>query len=390
MKKKLLTGLFALLTVGMCNEVCAEALLPFGQMSNEVWSGKFFYALNNSGETPADNWYAEDFDESGLNSIKGPISNSSSYYYNTQWSANYSTYWVRRHFTIDSLATDNLYLMYFIHDDGCKAYLNGNLVYDNGNVAGSYNTVILTAEMISSLKEGDNVLSVMVSDTGGGEAFMDFGLYSYETTDFILGKTDVPLTIVENDSWIPDASNGCLTNGNKGTRYSTSVISFAYQSDYKTELKLDWASYYYSNHPGLSLYVDGVLKSTTTNSSYTTPRIYVDAGEHIITVRDSIGNSTSSSNWSRIKNLIIREIKPLETVVLSENSANLTFENNGAYPWTIEDGYIQNSNYGTSYSSSSFSTTFSIDKLCKFSLDQWVNRYDEYTSNASAYHTLRM
>ena len=207
---------------------------------------------------------------------------------------------------------------------------------------------------------------------------------------YLLAYSDVEVNLINDKTYPWNVGNGYVENGNKGIRYSSSAISFTYNSDCMTEVKLDWASNNYQNHPGLSLYVDGVKKSSTTNSSYTTPRIYVDAGEHIITVRDSIGNSTYSENWSRIKNLRIKEIKPLETVVLTENSDAITFENNGAYPWTIEDGYIQNSNYGKSYSASVFSTTFSIDKLSKFSFDQWVNRYDEYASNASSYHTLRM
>lgn len=398
MKKELWKVLFVntLFTLVCVSGICAEALLPYGQMSKEPWVGKYYYSLNNSGEIPVENWYAVDFDDTDWGSINGPISNSPSYYYNTQWSANNATYWVRRHFTIDSLDADNLYLMCFIHDDGCRAYLNGNLIYDNGNVADSHNTIVLTAEMKSYLKKGDNVLSVMVSDTGAGWSFMDFGLYSYETTDdFILGETDVPLTIIGNNSWVPDTSNVCITNGNKGTRYSTSVISFSYKSDYKTELKLDWASYNYSDHPGLSLYVDGVLNSTTTNSSYTTPRIYVDAGEHIITVRDSIGNSTSSSNWSRIKNLRLKEIKPLETVALSANSDSITFDNNEVYPWTIEDGYIQSSNYGYANTTSKFSTTFTVEEPSKFSFDlcvnsdYWQTNYFGVDINGERFYTYR-
>ena len=204
-----------------------------------------------------------------------------------------------------------------------------------------------------------------------------------------VSRTDVDILLTNDEKYPWINVDSYLENSNKGTRYTASVMSFAYKSDYKTELKLDWASYNYSSHPGLSLYVDGVLKSTTTNSSYTTPRIYVDAGEHIITVRDSIGNSTNTNNWSRIKNLSIKEIKPLETVVLSTNSDSITFENNGVYPWTIENGYIQSSNYGYANTTSKFSTTFTVEEPSKFSFEVSVSfptRYDnsnKFTMNVN-------
>lgn len=180
-----------------------------------------------------------------------------------------------------------------------------------------------------------------------------------------------------------------VKNGNCGNRYSSSYITMAYKSDKKTELSFDWLCYNYSNHQPLRLYIDGVLKTTTSNSSYTNKRYFLEPGEHVITFKDSIGNNTNTNNYSFVKNVKVKEIKPLESVVLSENSQPLTFKNDGEWPWTVEDGYIQNSNYGTKYSGSTFSTTFKIDKPSKFSFEQWVNRYDSNTNNASSYHRLK-
>lgn len=207
----------------------------------------------------------------------------------------------------------------------------------------------------------------------------------------LISQSDVELTIL-NDTlypWVYDATNACITNSNKGIKYSSATLSLFYKSDYVTEFQVDWLSYNYSSHQPLQLYIDGVLIKTTSSSSYSTPRYYLPAGEHIITFCDSIGNSSSTNNYSRISNLRIREIQPLESVVLTENSKPITFTNDSIFPWTIEDGYIQNSNYGTAYSSSTFSTTFTVDTPSIFSYEKWVNRYDGNTSNASTYHTLK-
>lgn len=384
MKKNLWKALLvnALVVIGFVGEIHAtETLLPFGQLTKEAWEGKYFYALNDSAG-PAENWYAVDFDESTWNTISGPISTSSSNcsYYNTLWAANYSSYWVRRHFTLDELNSTDVYCMYFLHDDGCEAYLNGHLVYNYGSVMNSYKRVALTAEMMTYLREGDNVLAVKVSDTGGGQAFADFGLYSSPVEDFSSASSEVKLT-VENDEvypWVQDVENQCWTNSNIGTKYSTSTISFSYQSDYQTELMFDWACY--SNYHSLNLYVDGELKSTTTNSSYTTPRYYLQPGEHVITLSDTIGNSTSVSNWSRVKNVCVREILPLEDSLLTAKSEQITFQNDENYPWTWEGGYAQSSNYGYNKTISEFSTTFTVEEPSKFSFDVCVegSYYDNH------------
>lgn len=80
MRKKLLFALLINAVValfGVC-EIQAGMLLPFGQISKEAWSAKYYYALNTDAG-PDENWYAVDFDDSAWESINGPISNTSSY-----------------------------------------------------------------------------------------------------------------------------------------------------------------------------------------------------------------------------------------------------------------------------------------------------------------------
>lgn len=195
----------------------------------------------------------------------------------------------------------------------------------------------------------------------------------------IVTRSDVDLTITNDETYPWIIVDNTIKNGNCGVKYSSSYLTLNYKSECKTELSFDWLSRNYSNHPGVKLYVDGVERgSKYYDNNYSNCRLMIDAGEHIIVIKDSIGNSTSTYNYSHIKNLNIKEMSPLESTVLTEKSLPLTFSNDGEWPWTIEDGYIQNSNYGTKYSSSSFSTTFTIDKTSKFCYEIAIPNYDTY------------
>jgi hypothetical protein len=153
------------------------AQAPYGQTSGQPWEAKYFHATIDSGTHPGDNWYATDFDDSAWGTIAGPISNTSNYTYHTPWEGDRTAYWVRRSFTIDALSEVGAAYLRTIHDDGCLIYLNGHLIYEYDNVQSDRNyEVALTEEQIGYLNEGENLLAVYVSNSGGGEAYMDFGL----------------------------------------------------------------------------------------------------------------------------------------------------------------------------------------------------------------------
>ena len=195
----------------------------------------------------------------------------------------------------------------------------------------------------------------------------------------IVTRSDVDLTITNDETYPWTIVDNTIKNGNCGVKYSSSFLTLNYKSECKTELSFDWRSRNYSSHPGLKLFVDGVDRGSKYNdNSYSNYRLMIDAGEHVIVIKDSTGNSTNTNDYSYIKNINVKEIRPLESTVLTEKSQPLTFSNDGEWPWTIEDGYIQNSNYGTKYSSSSFSTTFTIDKTSKFCYEIAIPNYDTY------------
>ena len=196
-----------------------------------------------------------------------------------------------------------------------------------------------------------------------------------DSLSVIVSDKSIPLTFTNDRSYPWTIGDGCLQNGNIGNPNSSSTLSFSYNCDKRTELSFDWACYEYYCH-NLYLYVDGVLKSSTTNSSYSTPRYFIDRGSHVVTFKDSIGSDTyPHRDWSKIRNICVKSILPLETAVLTDKSKPLTFVNESVYPWTIEDGYIQNGNYNHPNSASKFSTTFTIDEPSKFSFQRRSGRY---------------
>ena len=175
-KKNLLMLVIVLLS---CVQAKAQdVLLPFGQLSKQPWSARYFYAPND-GDKPDSIWYSVDFDDSGWGLLNGPISSSYGLSYKeTIWSKTYTSYWVRRHFTVSSLC--NFVYLYTMHDDECVIYLNGIEIYHSTDyhVVPNYSTILLSEEQKTLLHTGDNVIAVFVKDVGG-QSFMDFGLYGY-------------------------------------------------------------------------------------------------------------------------------------------------------------------------------------------------------------------
>lgn len=387
MKKSMDFRSFAMIILTMmgCIAVNAKAIIPFGQLYKTAWDAKYFYA-KSGGEAAPDDWYAADFDDSAWGTLTMPITSEDGLaYFNSIRPDERCRYWVRGHFTLSEVRDDQVYYIQYAHDDECSLYLNGTKLFDESGTT-NYNTYKLSANQVNLLKKGDNVLCMYVNDSGGGGMYLDFGLYEDEG-DFqdIVASSDVQISF-SNDATYPWTLNGSnAVNGNCGKSYSASWLSMSFYSSKRVEVKFDWYMYNYSTHQALQVYIDGVLQNSTTNSSWNTPRFYLDAGEHVIAFRDSIGSNGNNNNTSGIKNIRIREIKPLETVVLTENSQPIQFVNEDKYPWTIEDGYIQNGNYGYNNTTSRISTTFTIEKTSKFSL-LYRCMQSNGNSGSSSYH----
>jgi len=378
MKKSILSHSLAVLLLTIVGSLAMQAkvVIPFGQLYQQPFEAKYFYATQGAAG-PSDTWFAMDFDDTSWGTLTMPISSEGTLaYYNTTRPNERCRYWVRKYFNLTSADLANEFFLQYAHDDECTLYLNGTKLFDE-NGAANYNIYRLTETTKALLQAGENVLCMYVYDSGGGSMYMDFGLYEDEGNfQDIVKESNLPITFT-NDAENPWLLNGAnAINGNQGKNYSTSTLQMAFTNTYTAELKFDWFKYrYYNGGLDLQLYIDGVEISTTTNGSWTTPRYYIEPGEHVVTFRDTIGSDNYRAN-SGLRNIILREIYPLETAVLTANSMPITFQNNSATPWTIEEGFIEHNNYGVANTGSSFFTTFTLDKTSKLSFERRVSRSD--------------
>ena len=170
MKIKLKSLLLAAAAVTTFNSLADSDIPGFWQDTHEPWTAKFYYAPLNT-TTPPDDWFALDFDDSSWETLQGPIYRGDGG--GTKWVDYYSAYWLRSHFNLDDTEKLEWATLKVHHDDGCKVYLNGKMVYDIGNVISNPNEIYLEGSLF---KKGENVIAVYVADTGGGDAFIDFGI----------------------------------------------------------------------------------------------------------------------------------------------------------------------------------------------------------------------
>ena len=203
----------------------------------------------------------------------------------------------------------------------------------------------------------------------------------------------VPVTFT-NDAehpWTVEGNTAIIRGTNQSNYYASSWLTMAYATTTTTQLSFEWAFYNYGDHVNLQVFIDGKYLASKSNSTYSKKIFILEPGEHIVAFRDSVGYRNYTGNWSGVKNIVIEEYKTLESTVLTANSAPLTFETGGEYPWTTESGFVQNSNYGVSNSASRFSSTFTVDKLSRFSFDYRVGYYNgtEFTTDQNYSHRFK-
>lgn len=195
-----------------------------------------------------------------------------------------------------------------------------------------------------------------------------------------------PVSFTNDDTypWII-SNDGIATSGNIGNKYTASSLFFSYNSEYQTEVGFSWRNNYNWNHY-LYLYVDGAYLADMTSSSWTRKRLYLPKGDHIIEFRDSISASTDTDCYGQVQDIMIQEIKEIESSVLSPDSKPLTFSNDETYPWLTSENYVSSTNYGSRNSSSRFSTSFSVDKPSLFTFEHAQSGPWDYGTD---YHQLK-
>lgn len=355
------------LMLATCATIMAKAIIPFGVLEQKPWEAKFYYATNASGDTPGDEWYAADFDDFSWGTITGPIAGGGLSYYNTTWDLNNTTYWVRCHFNLTAEDLTKFLTFYIANDDTGEAYVNGVQIHNVASAV-NYSVIRLSDEAKAALKAGENVLAVKVRDNGSNR-YMDFGLYASDFSDAV-ARTDVPLNFTDDEEnpWFVEGYN--IIRRDNGKNYYATWLTATFTSAYRTELSFDWR---YDYQQGMQLYIDGTLvENCGTGHTYYyfgSRHFIIEPGEHVIAFRDTVAGR-DSRKYNEIKNIRLKEMRPLETVLLTEKSLPLTFKNDDAtHPWTLEDGFIQWSNWGNSYSGSKISTSFTVDKTSKLQFD---------------------
>lgn len=380
MRRELAAMLFLLMGV---LPMMATAIIPLGQYARKATNVKAFYALRSSQEGPGADWYANTYDDSAWETVAMPLScQDGLFYYNTDWTVNYSSYWVRYHFNLKSVDTEADYYYYSYNDDESTAYINGVQIYNAGCGSG---VVKLSAEAVATLKKGDNVIAVYVSDSGGGCMNLDFGLYAFSSfEDRIKDNSPLSYTIVNdpNYPWIVDAGDPQgVINGNRGTGNTTSDLTITYSSTKQTEFAFDWKSYDRNSHY-LKIIVDGEERETIRhNSSWTEKRYYLPAGSHTIQFRDTVGNYNSNDNWTCIKNVRVLEIQPLKNVLLTPRSKSLNFVNDPEHPWIQAGKNAQNTTSGMANTGSKFTTTVKVTTTSILNFQRSINGSSNYESN---------
>ncbi|GAC1443391.1 MAG: DUF4965 domain-containing protein [Sediminibacterium sp.] len=126
------------------------------------------YETKYAESAPAATWMNASFDDEHWKTGKAPFGDDASRVH-TPWHS--KDLWVRRHFTLTSVDSNQLYLK-LQHDDNIEVYLNGEKVFETKGWTGKFIYIPISK---NNLKKGSNVLAIHIVNTAGGQ-FLDAGL----------------------------------------------------------------------------------------------------------------------------------------------------------------------------------------------------------------------
>ncbi len=128
--------------------------------------------------SPADGWYAPDFDDSNWTTADGGFGRRATpgARIGTLWNSN--DIWLRKTFTLESMPSKPG--LYIHHDDEAEVYINGVLVASFERWTVDYNIVPLSKEAAKALQTGENTLAVHCHQDAGGQ-FIDVHVIDEES-----------------------------------------------------------------------------------------------------------------------------------------------------------------------------------------------------------------
>lgn len=129
------------------------------------------YAVAYTETEPAGNWMMPSFNDQSWKKGNAPFTDNSSNG-GTLWRS--KNLWVRREFTLDQTAFNNLFLK-LNHDDNTEVYLNGERIYSHVGWLNKFHYFPIPESVKRKLVKGKNVLAIHVANTAGG-AWLDAGI----------------------------------------------------------------------------------------------------------------------------------------------------------------------------------------------------------------------
>jgi len=143
-----------------------EPMAPTSQKEAQTWRYTF--------EEPGDNWFEDNFNDSGWSQGPGPFGTDGTpgISKNTLWDT--SNIWLRRTFELAevSLTAPHLYLY---HDEDAEVYINGERIARVRGYSTSYVLIPLDSVARQLLKTGLNTFAVHCRQTSGGQG-IDVGI----------------------------------------------------------------------------------------------------------------------------------------------------------------------------------------------------------------------
>ncbi len=200
-------------------------------------------------------------------------------------------------------------------------------------------------------------------------SFNTFATTSETIAKAILVSSPVSVEFVDDDTYPWIVGDGYIESSNNGTAYSKATLGFDLNLEIRSVISFDWMRS--SGSHTTSCFIDEKEYASATSTSYQTVKLFLEPGYHLVQFVDTIANLASNC-YSRIKNLRICEVLPLENVILASDSEPLTFVNDETYPWAFDGNAVINTNDGVGNVASRLSTTFSIDEPHLFSFEHLV------------------
>ena len=129
--------------------------------------------------TPADNWYATDFNDSNWKTKKSGFGTAGTPNSTVGTTWNTSDIWIRKNFRLDGMnrAMADSLVMLLNHDEDCEIYVNGVKLASFEGYKNGYIVVDITTNVKNALKyDEDNVIAIHCHQTSGGQ-YIDAGIY---------------------------------------------------------------------------------------------------------------------------------------------------------------------------------------------------------------------